>query len=669
MSGDGDDLLRRNLEDIRARLAQMNNSSAVLGGVYGIFSPDPVRQNLALPGARDFKELFQFDSSIDQDGAVLHQDQLKVEALYSYLSSTNSNIRPPNNWQLFNKFEKKYEEVATDLLNSIFGNKTNARKSLGIPENVDLKAKDLWTLILFRLATQRIDGSGLLPSRSTGANDVFQTLWPQVWDFPEEVESQYERIPLPGPSSSADLYYSVAYAGSVVVLHELTGQLCATEGGSSSDFTECSLQFSPPLVLYFDFYPDIKDKPASPFAWSRYGSKPSCVTLSGDIPQEYRIARVVFEDARAFENHPDVEMALNGTAESSVYTRRMPFVLLRESQRQIPFRISFLFDGDPDPSADSPATGQKSVSLVIDVPNLRRREDLLKDLFYVSGNAESIRLDEAERMLAAIERGEDFHFQDIGRMASWLPQQRITNVVQFFDNLFEASSKAVNLILSKGREWGILNMEQTAPIFNRAWVGGIFDSKTCEHLLANLHTLKFNNDKCEPPTAKSTKSSAKKTMRDYSDEEKKQMIDLAIAFKRKYPWATNVVVAHLVARKWKIFKNEHLSRLGTGQKHSKRYKNFLNSLKSEEKSNVTIQQGISCNTTPEDEATFNECDAQLTEYLVKMGVPVEMANNKRHDVIDYLTKKLPGFDRALSDVVLDETYKPENHDQIEDKND
>lgn len=282
-----------------------------------------------------------------------------------------------------------------------------------------------------------------------------------------------------------------------------------------------------------------------------------------------------------------------------------------------------------------------------------------------------IRLENAEKLLKAIHRGED-HLalgDDLGVDAYWdyLPQQRITNVVQEIDGLFDASIKAVDLALVKGKEWFRRVIEQTAPLFNEVWKDGIFTSEKSQRLDSQLRKVNLDSTSDNPQKISSESPKAKKTMRDYSEEDKEKMIDRAIAFKRRNQWASNVFVAIFVARKWEGFKNNHLTRLGEKGRHSSRYKRFVKSLKKETESNMTVQRGESDNTTPEQEAELREYDELVSGYLVKIGVPVNLiqSEHQKFIVIDYLTNSINGFDQALSNVIFGEAYTMENEGHVQ----
>lgn len=91
---------------------------------------------------------------------------------------------------------EKYRAVARELLDIIFGSEEQA-KTLLCQDLVDnrLPPGALWTEVLFRLATQRINGFGLSPLDAQNDEDVFQTLWPRD----SHSFGQYELIAFDNP--------------------------------------------------------------------------------------------------------------------------------------------------------------------------------------------------------------------------------------------------------------------------------------------------------------------------------------------------------------------------------------------------------------------------------------------------------------------------------------
>lgn len=89
---------------------------------------------------------------------------------------------------------EKYQTIAEELLDVIFGSEEEARRLLGFTED-QVGSSTLWTSVLFRLATQRIDGFGLSPLGARKDEEVFQTLWPMA-SYPT---GRYELISFDDP--------------------------------------------------------------------------------------------------------------------------------------------------------------------------------------------------------------------------------------------------------------------------------------------------------------------------------------------------------------------------------------------------------------------------------------------------------------------------------------
>lgn len=568
-----DKLWRENLETKRDQLVALAASER-LGCVSGVFSPDPIRRDDPHWDASDFNELFQLSLCEFKYCTEVIGNRYRLEALYPFMMKNAGGTSRSGGWQDFpSLYNNKYTGIANDLLRLIFGDAATAEHCLGLQEGVSLAPRELWTIVLFRLAALKIDN--LTCTDQLQSEHTFQTVWPQIRQEDDEVEGLYESLKLSPDSDSPVLYSPYPYVGSVAILHEATGMLRADsteESKTGNCEIECTLQFSPPLTLFVPSHRANGSDSTLPFALSRFGTLPPRVTIRRNDNETILVdSRIVSlccfahgdeNSCENRENRSEVTFHILATSRLHVWTRRLAFCPARHEEQNIPLHISLTFDGGLNSSAIPQSIESESARLKIDLnesfmPNGTTSNFHLVPLATGSlaeRDAEIIRLDEAERMLSAIESGGEFHIQGIGRTHGWLPKQRITNIVQVIDDLFDASAKAVDLTLVKGKEWFRQVIERTAPYFNAVWEDGIFTIKKKNELLSVFSRLQescisIHSKSLEEKPIPSAAGPTKKKRCRFTKEEWKKIIDLALLFLRIDPTIpSNEKLAALVSK-------------------------------------------------------------------------------------------------------------------------
>lgn len=194
---------------------------------------------------------------------------------------------------------------------------------------------------------------------------------------------------------------------------------------------------------------------------------------------------------------------------------------------------------------------------------------------YISAKMQMIRLEDAEKLLKAINRGEDYldpDFDiDLDLHCDYLPRQRISNVVQELDSLFDASIMAIDLALVKGKEWFGQVIEKTAPIFNNAWKDGVFTLEKNKRFLesvagiVNLHTsFPDENTGADKPQKESKSTDVEPTdVTAHDTAKRKEILKYALDIQRKHPDIEHDTrIAEIVAgnRKYSLFRSFHFGR-------------------------------------------------------------------------------------------------------------
>lgn len=176
-----------------------------------------------------------------------------------------------------------------------------------------------------------------------------------------------------------------------------------------------------------------------------------------------------------------------------------------------------------------------------------------------------IRLEDAENLLEFYARNdEDADSPELPNCPGPLPQQRITNVVQELDSLFDASIMAIDLALVKGREWFRQVVEKTAPVFNAVWNDGLFTAQKNAQLLKKLEVAiaimqsVAEGGRTDVPTPD---KEPKPSIEDYDTAKRKEILNYALGIQRQHPEiATNIRIAKIVAEKYAGFRNFHFNR-------------------------------------------------------------------------------------------------------------
>ena len=229
------------------------------------------------------------------------------------------------------------------------------------------------------------------------------------------------------------------------------------------------------------------------------------------------------------ERHPEIHLLLRGRA--TIYNVSGQFGKTSKTAHEIQLRISFLRNDYDDSGVRLDIWPVEKKFVKSNFPLLKLSCGQLPPF--------PIRLDEAEQLLRYYATNENCEIPKRIMMGYnyALPQQRITNVVQILDDLFDASIKTIDLILVKGREWVRQIVEKTAPILNDTWKDGIFTSEKCNvltHLLSKVIRNSKSNVADSPQKEEQKKVPRKKKDR-YSQKEWEEIFALAFLFVRINP--------------------------------------------------------------------------------------------------------------------------------------